>query len=77
MPTILSQKCQAPPPRYEQSLWVDGTCLADGLFGPEAGEIAEQNPLPIDDPYDRPCSSRKPKGKGSLVVEDDEYEYEY
>ena len=56
---------------------MDGTCLADGLFGPEAGEIAEQNPLPIDDPYDRPCSSRKPKGKASLVVEDDEYEYEY
>ena len=32
--------------KYEQSLWVDGECVADGLFGPEASEIAEQSPLP-------------------------------
>jgi len=32
--------------KYEQSLWVDGECIADGLFGPEASEIAEQSPPP-------------------------------
>merc|ERR1711918_121445 len=32
--------------KYEQSVWVDGECWADGVFGPEASDISEQRPLP-------------------------------
>ena len=32
--------------KYEQSLWIDDVCVAEGLMGPEAEEVYEQVTLP-------------------------------